>query len=98
MTGNYGGASKRRSDGRAISASGTELASVAYIGTSNDLYDAKNGMIEVKGGRTGESPRPCRTCTYGKPKLEGDDPGKQDKIAGATDKTGRPNSSCLKVG
>ncbi len=71
---------------------------MAYIGASNDLNEAKNGTIEIKGECAGESLQPRQTCGYGEPKLEGDDPGKQDKIADATDITGCPNSSRLKVG
>ncbi len=52
----------------------------------------------VKGGRTGKSPRPHWMCGYGEPELKDDDPGKQNKIADATDEICRPNLSRLKVG
>ncbi len=67
-------------------------------GLEQPLWGEERNDRGVKGGRTGESPRPRRMCGYREPELEGDDPGKRDKIADATDEICRPNSSRPKVG
>ncbi len=83
---NYDSASEGQSNGCAINASGTELASAAYNEASNDHNKVKKGdASKVKGECAGKSPQPHRTYGDGGPKLEDDDSGRTDKGADATE-------------